>query len=641
MTELFTSQMSWAAGELTPRLWWRKDLEQNAAGAKGLENCRVWRQGGVFRRTGTKFVDTLLETPTQIDFVYSSSIAYELVITTGLATVYRAGAVVATFETPWAASELNALYWTQSFDVLFVAHPSHPIQVIKRLADDAWPIANFDYRTNDNFVEQPYWKYADTNAELDPSGTTGAITLVASEDFFDDPGHIGVRFRLHDGEVEVTSITDAQNASATVHENLDAATATKDWEEQAFSSYRGYPGVVEIHEQRLAIGGSAQLPNTIWLSESGDLYSFAPKDRGTGDVLATNAITFTIDANPGRTVWMKSVSDRLLIGTTDGESGVEAASTSEGLGPDNFAVRNYTHWGSEPNTRAVRVGKDVIHIQRGGFALRRLTYKFESDAVDSQLLTDISEHLVSGAKKIFFQATPEQTVWLLRWDGSVSALTYEPDQKVTAWTPISLGGPVAAMGILPEPDGSDDVYFSVNRDNEYLLEVLGEATDDPLVTPYLDCAVYGHSDAGAAVWGGLAHLEGKTVGVWADGFNHPDVVVSGGEVILSQSYNDVWVGLPYFHTIDFLAPNRDRLSMKAQLKHLLLYLLDTKGAALQLTTGEFTDEHPLFSEVDSGLLQFPWPGRTERDLGTIKIRSNEPYPFALIAATFIWTVNQE
>ena len=645
MAEQFSSQITWAAGEITPRLWQRKDLAQNSAGSKSLKNCFIWRQGGTFRRQGTIFVDTATGAGILIGFVYSSQVGYLILLTDQLATVYRDGAKVVTFSTPWTEAQLKGLYWTQSFDVLFVAHEEHQPQVIKRFGDTNWTIENFDYRTNDNFIEQPYWKFANTNAELTAGALTGTTTLVSSEDLF-DPLHVGVRFRLHGGEVEVTAVTDARNADIEVKEDLDKITATKDWDEQAFSNYRGYPSVVKIHDQRLVFAGNVQIPNTLWFSEIGDLYSFLPKDRDpdsdtTGDVLATNAITVTLDSNPGRIVWAESVGTRFIVGTTDGESGIEPASVNDGLAPDNITAVNYSRWGSVSRGGAVRVGKDVLHIQRGGWTLRRLSYELDDDDIDSNIITDSNEHLVKGGDRIYFQTTPEQAAWLQRRDNSLSRMTYEPKQKVAAWTPIDLSAPVHSIAVLPEPDGTDEVYFLVFRNGAYRVEKLSEPTDDPLQTPYLDSALYGHSDNGLSTWTGLAHLEGMTVGVWADGFNHPDVVVTDGSITLKNAYKDIWVGIRYRHEIDFIPPNKENLSMKAQLKRLLLYLLDSKSRELHAVANGTDELYAPLQEQGSTLAEIPWNGSTERDLGQIFLYSDEPYPFNLTAATFIWEVNPE
>ena len=44
---------------------------------------------------------------------------------------------------------------------------------------------------------------------------------------------------------------------------------------------------------------------------------------------------------------------------------------------------------------------------------------------------------------------------------------------------------------------------------------------------------------------GLAHLEGQTVSVLADGATHPDKVVSSGAIVLERAASKVKVGLPY------------------------------------------------------------------------------------------------
>lgn len=640
MADKFTSQVTWAAGELSPRLWYRKDLEQNSAGAKGLKNCFVWRQGGLFRRPGTIFRAVLPGDGIIVDFVYSSAIAYTLVLTDKLAAVYRKGFKVHEFVTPWAFADLAKLYWTQSYDVLFVTHPDYVTQVIKRFADDDWTIEDFAFFTDAGWLEQPYWKFADTNTSLNPSGTTGTITLTASDDLFDDL-HVGTRFRLRNGEVTITAVTDTLTATATIDNALNSSSSTKDWEEQAFSAYRGYPTTVEIHEQRLAFSGTRSLPNTTWLSESGDLYSFKPKDRASGDVLAENAITFTVDANPGQTVFLLSVSNRLMVGTTDGEDALEAAATSDGLGPDNILIRNGSNWGSQKGRVAVVVGADIMHIQRGGRTIRQLGYHFQDDKIDSAIITDVSEHLITGGAELLFQSTPEQALWLRNEDETVVRMTYEPDQKVAAWTPVDIGGPVSSIAVVPEPDGTDAVYFIVQREGQFFFEELSEQSADPLVTSYLDSSVYGHDEDGKSVWGGLSHLEDQMVEVWADGFRHPPVQVADGQITLLNAYNSVWAGLPYEHEIDFLPPNRDELSQKAQLHHLLLYLLETKGQNFEISSGEFTDTYAIAEEAWTGLLELPWQGRTERDLGTITARSSDPFSFGLIGATFIWSTHDE
>ena len=110
-------------------------------------------------------------------------------------------------------------------------------------------------------------KFADEAVTLTASATVGTITLTASTDVF-DPAHVGGRFRLGNKEVEITTFTSATSAQALVKETLTATIATKDWEEPAFSTLRGWPATLTFHQDRMVIGGSRDLPNRLWFSKS-------------------------------------------------------------------------------------------------------------------------------------------------------------------------------------------------------------------------------------------------------------------------------------------------------------------------------------------------------------------------------------
>jgi len=51
---------------------------------------------------------------------------------------------------------------------------------------------------------------------------------------------------------------------------------------------------------------------------------------------------------------------------------------------------------------------------------------------------------------------------------------------------------------------------------------------------------------------GLSHLEGETVSVLVDGAEHPQAVVSGGEIDLEFPGDKIQVGLPYFGDLSTL-----------------------------------------------------------------------------------------
>ena len=79
------------AGELSPHIYGRTDLDKYAAGAARIENFIVYAEGGVHRRMGTKFVATLKDQSKRsrlVPFVFSTEQAYALEFADGLIRVF-------------------------------------------------------------------------------------------------------------------------------------------------------------------------------------------------------------------------------------------------------------------------------------------------------------------------------------------------------------------------------------------------------------------------------------------------------------------------------------------------------------------------------------------------------------------------
>lgn len=81
MTRIGTVQPSFAAGELSPRMYGRTDIDKYASGAETIENFIVRPEGGLMRRHGTRFAGEVkdhLKKTRLIPFVFSTVQAYML-----------------------------------------------------------------------------------------------------------------------------------------------------------------------------------------------------------------------------------------------------------------------------------------------------------------------------------------------------------------------------------------------------------------------------------------------------------------------------------------------------------------------------------------------------------------------------------
>lgn len=124
-----TIQPSFAAGELSPTLYARVDLDKYHSGAALLRNFFVDYRGGASNRPGTQYIDTLASTdiPHVIPFTVATTAAYVLVFLTHSLQIYSNGALIATIPSPYAGIDFSTIKYVQSADVLTLTHPAYPV----------------------------------------------------------------------------------------------------------------------------------------------------------------------------------------------------------------------------------------------------------------------------------------------------------------------------------------------------------------------------------------------------------------------------------------------------------------------------------------------------------------------------------
>jgi hypothetical protein len=108
-----------------------------------------------------------------------------------LASCVIEGAGILTLPTPWQATDLQSLRWSQSADVIFVGCPGYAQQQFERRATDSWSIVDY----TQTCIDGPFRAINISNVTLIPSAITGDIALTASKPLF-KAGHVGALFRM-------------------------------------------------------------------------------------------------------------------------------------------------------------------------------------------------------------------------------------------------------------------------------------------------------------------------------------------------------------------------------------------------------------------------------------------------------------
>ncbi|MBO6861658.1 MAG: hypothetical protein JJ878_03400 [Alphaproteobacteria bacterium] len=570
MARVKTIKTNFTAGEISPHLLGRGDLTAYQNGAAKLRNVRIFPTGGVTRRSGLRFVSAAPGPGRLVSFEFNTEQVYLLVFTDFQVSVFSDDTKIADLATPWSEVQLAHLTWTQSADTLLLVHPDVPPKRLTRKAALDWTLSDWKFHEKDGRIFQPFYRFADEEITIQPSATTGQVTLTASQDIF-EIGHVGTRFRLSDKEVEIISVGGPRTAVATVQETLIGTGAQKDWEEAAFSPVRGYPVCCCFHQDRLVIGGSRDLTNRLWLSKSADLFNF-----DLGEAEDDEAIEFAILSDQVNAIRAVFSGRHLQVFT----SGAEWMVTGDPLTPSAIQLKRQTRVGS-PVDRSI-LPRDVdgatLFVSRSGKELREFLFTDVEQAYQSNDLAVLSGEMLRDPVDQDFHKS-ERIMYLVNGDGSLALVTVFRPEKVTAWSLTTTDGAFLSIAVVGE-----DVYTLIDRHGRHSIERF----DAELLT---DCAYSGtvaEGNDGRRIWDALPWLENWEVDIIAGGVVRGRQTVSNGAVTLPDPAFRIEAGLPYSHHIEPLPPFLQGASGISQgtafrLVRATFRMLDT--AALSVDTG--------------------------------------------------------
>lgn len=156
MAKQVLQRLSFTAGELTPWLAGRADLDPVSRGASRLINFLVSPFGGLRRRPGTRLVaragcrDGMVRL---VSFKYSTGVQFMLEVGRGYVRYFKNGALLTDTEgrvletlTPWKTDEqVSNLRMQQLNDVIYCVEPSTPPMTLARYADDDWRLETLEF----------------------------------------------------------------------------------------------------------------------------------------------------------------------------------------------------------------------------------------------------------------------------------------------------------------------------------------------------------------------------------------------------------------------------------------------------------------------------------------------------------------
>ena len=618
MPAIKRTKTSFTAGELAPELLGRADLRAYENGARRLRNVVIQPTGGVTRRPGLRHVAMLPGMARLLPFEFNTEQTYLMVLTVGKLTIYAADLKIAELIAPWTETMLPQIGFTQNADTLLLTHPSMRPQKVQR-NNTGWSITPW------SFTQDAYFRFAAAEITLTPSALNGTITISASAPVF-AVEHVGVRLRIGGKRVLVAAMNSPSTIIASVEQPLTSTSATRDWDEFAFSTARGWPITCCFHQDRLVIGGSRDLPNRLWLSRTGDLFNFDP---GTG--LDDEAIAFSLLSDQVNAIRGVFSGQHLQIFT----SGAEWMVTGDPLTPANIQINRQTRVGSPVDRLVPPVDVDgsTIFVSRGGQGVYEFAYTQVQQAYQANDLAILGRHLINAPCAMAYDQRA-RLLHLVMEDGSLATLTLYRAEQVTAWTRQETAGRFRA---ITEVEGT--LWCVVERAGGISLERF----EDGLMQ---DAALTGTSVTPKSTWTGLAHLNGRQVTVLANGAVRPNAIVSGGAVTLTAPATRVAIGLAFTHEIeplpaDLITPTGSATG-PSRLVAVTFRLLETPAVDVDLGKGpqslalrRFNVDHfdapPSPFTGDATLRGMGW--RRDRIAPLWRITGAAPLPLTLLSVT--------
>ena len=648
---------SFTAGEISPKLEGRTNIEKYREGLSDLTNMIVMPHGGVTRRPGTEYLGEIKSSSVKtrlIPFQFKTSDTYILEFGNQIMRVFRNDLQVlaSSAKTITAITKANPGVLTSNShgfsngDEIFI----DSVGGMTELNTRNYKVANV---TTNTFTLTDLFGVAVNTTNLTTftsGGTATEIFEVATPypeaDLFD------LRFaQSADTMFIVHPSHDIRTLTRSDHNNWTFATfSITGSPTPSLSGANNRPSVVSFFEQRLVFGNTNNNPQTLFFSKNGDYDNFTV---GTGD---NDALIYTIASNQVNAIRFLSATRVLTVGTSGGE--YVLTSTNDGpVTPTTTLIRKYSNYGTA-QIEPVQVADVTLFAQRGKRKIRE--FKFVGDVntggYSAPDMTILAEHVTEGGLvQMAFQQEPDSVVWCIRADGTLLGLTYRREEEVVAWHKHVIGGSfgsgqavVESIATLPTDTGEDELYMIVKRTinsvtKRYVEKLkvfdFGNSTTGAF---FVDSGL-SYSGGAANSLSALYHLEGETLQVLGNGASHPNKTVSGGAISLDFSSTTAAVGYGYDSSMQTLRIESGSVDGTSQGKPkrvhgITLRFFETVGAEVGNDSGEvdrifFRDSSmdmdtavPMFT----GDKEIEFPGGFDDD-DRIFVKQSQPLPLTVLA----------
>jgi hypothetical protein len=592
--EKMIRQTTFNYGEVDQQVWKRTDVAEYLTGAQSLLNCEVGTTGLVKKRKGTsllfnvtpyaqfnsrmyEFVDKfgnyyVLISVNGAFYVFSTpSNEVQIVTNTGALVVTAYGTNVVAFSeslvfvqkiiTPYLTGDLDNIDYTQDNDVLILTHPSYPPARIYISVYNLNAPPTFAYMAL-NIYPLPAYDFNQINYNaftvvLSVSGSTLTFqfTGVGADPGFNAAwigGQIiggGTSDIQPIGYAIITAVNYSASGGGTVtfmatvqipFQTVGYATQGSQYsiKQPAWSAALGYPAKVLFFQNRLWLGNTQSLNNTVFGSRINSPINY---DVGTG--ADTDAIVYTIgQTNSGEIFWMNG-GKQLEIYCRNNEFACPQ-DVNTALTPSTFSIRQQSAYGASPLLKPVTYINDSYYATKTGTALINFHFNGIGQTYLSSSISIASSHLVKQPTNRALlrgsDTSQDNFIYFINpSDDTLTAFQFATEYKLAALTPVKFQANVELIDVVTI---NNTVYIMkfYSLTQQYTIEELDNTTR-------IDCNFEANMISSGLVTG-LSLLNGYIVQVVYKNQDFGQYLVVGGQISVLNPEgiaDNVMIGLLY------------------------------------------------------------------------------------------------
>lgn len=466
MARLRLLQNSLISGVIAPTLLGRVDLEKYYNAVEEAENVVIMPHGGMERRSGLKYLDSVTAGSRLFSFEFSVTQNYVMVLSTANVKVYKPNDATVYATVAWSialtTTQLQDMDIIQSADTVIITHEDfNPISIQRQGSDTSWLVADIA------LTNIPKFDYDTTKVPtLFNYGSSITFDIAIDDIVYNNDGNAvnGTDQHLYKALTARSSIDLSTDDYSNALNWTDLGIRPDVWGDTGGAlTDRGYPRTCTFHQGRLWFGGSKAKPTSVWGSVVNNFFDF---DTGKDDVQPDDAIFDILDTDQFNAIQNIVSGSKLQVLTAGGEF----VNTEDIITPTSSSWIRYTGYGAK-RVKPVILDGATYFMDRFGKTVRGFIYDYEEGGYTTPPVSILAEHIINDVQDLDIvrgsSISVANLLYLVNADGTVAVFNTMRKENISGWTKWTTTGLFKRVTVT-----GDVVTFIVERDGTEYLEVL-------------------------------------------------------------------------------------------------------------------------------------------------------------------------